>query len=170
MARRRLAGARDPVEATVEDVIGILRSAWRFIGDVKACEIKVPEWASANQLVKDAAKETREAVCLSWSGCEHTFEVEDSEEYQATEHQGDIDEMSWSEEERESEEPEPRAIPCRCDDCAVDRRRRKGGQEPLRRDYTTEEIWDDEDWYLTTWEPRQKKLWDKSTYDKWDDF
>jgi hypothetical protein len=29
-------GAQDPVEATVEDVIGILQSAWRFIGDVKA--------------------------------------------------------------------------------------------------------------------------------------
>jgi len=161
-------GAQDPVEATVEDVIGILQSAWRFIGDVKACEIKMPEWASTNQLVNDAAKETREAVCLSWSGCARAYEVGDSEEYKANEYQEDEEKLSWSEEERESEELESESIPCRCNDCVVERR--KGDQEPHGRDYTTEEIWDDENWYLTSWEPRQKELWDKSMYEKWDDF
>lgn len=141
----------DPEEATIEDIVGVLDPACRFVRHVRACRVEVPEWANKDQKVRNAVKETTTAVCL-----QSAANVEDEEE------------TEWSDEELEAEERNSSETPCKCDDCRVERGTKD--VEIRHREHTTEEIWDDGAWRLNTWEPRQKQLWERSIDEKWDSF
>ena len=56
----------DPSKAVFEDVVRLSHAIWLYLSNVRACEIAVPEWASRDQWVLDAIKETKEAIRHSW--------------------------------------------------------------------------------------------------------
>lgn len=99
---------QDPPEATIEDVVRLLHPLWLYLSNVKACEIAVPEWASRDQWVLNAIKETKEAIGHRW------------EEWNELVKNGTVDQSAYQCEQRAGDEA-----------CAFDEANEQGNVESV---------------------------------------
>jgi len=165
----------DPPKATVEDVVRLLHPVWSYLNNVKVCEIIVPEWASRDQRVVDAVKETKEVIRHSW------------EEWNELVENGSIDYTAYQCDQRQEDEAckfdavneqgDSESADTATDDINDDNDERKPEQSETEDQETnlidfTDDDSETDDWprYNPNDEEEPEDLWAKRRDEEWDDF
>lgn len=168
----------DPPIATAEDVVRLLQPVWLCLSNVKACEIVVPDWASSDQWVVDAVKETKDAIRLSW---EDWNELVESGQIQDTAAQGD--QCEWDNvynPDGANEQGDPESVDAAADDTnynyeGCQAKEAEEEEEKIEQDGSADndsESEESEDW--PRWNPNDEEepedLCAKREGEQWDDF